>query len=423
MKMYLIIVLVSLVTFNLHAQINLSEKIKRQTQNRADRKTDEGINDGLDAVEGVFKKKDKKEDAKPEAAEPEATPEKAKDVKQQENPAVSFASFSKYDFVPGEQVLFYEDFSQDEIGDFPDLWTTDGSGEVKTTNLFQGKFLHMNTTDKFYNLMKDLDLPQNFILEFDVIPTCAEEHSGSSSSFYITLYNDDEEEFLNTTVLPGTTGFHLIMNTYKWEATSYKDGNYSVTGGSELAPLEQNKLNHVIIWVQNRRVRAYHKGQKTLDLPTLLPANTSINRLRFGLWSQDGLPFVTNIRFTTAAPDMRNKLITEGKLISYGIYFDVNSDKVKNESYGSIKQIADVLQENPNVRIKIIGHTDSDGDDAKNLDLSKRRSASVKNELVNTFKIVGSRIETDGKGEGEPVSPNITPEGKAKNRRVEFIKL
>jgi len=69
-----------------------------------------------------------------------------------------------------------------------------------------------------------------------------------------------------------------------------------------------------------------------------------------------------------------------------------------------------------------VGHTDSDGADAANLDLSKRRAAAVKNELVKTFNVNGDRLITDGMGESQPVSPNDTPSNKALNRRVEFIK-
>jgi len=122
-------------------------------------------------------------------------------------------------------------------------------------------------------------------------------------------------------------------------------------------------------------------------------------------------------------PDMRNKLITEGKLVSYGITFDVNSDKIKSESFATIKEIAQVLKDNPTVKFKVVGHTDSDGDDKSNLDLSKRRAASVKNSLVKDFSIDETRIETDGKGESEPIAKNDSGVNKAKNRRVEFIKL
>jgi outer membrane protein OmpA-like peptidoglycan-associated protein len=120
---------------------------------------------------------------------------------------------------------------------------------------------------------------------------------------------------------------------------------------------------------------------------------------------------------------MRSKLLTEGKLISYGIYFDSGKDIVKPESYGSVKEIAAVLKENPEVKIMIVGHTDSDGNDAMNLDLSKRRAANVKNYLVKEFGIGAERISTDGMGETQPLVPNSSVENKAKNRRVEFIKI
>ncbi|HEX2523287.1 MAG TPA: OmpA family protein, partial [Terriglobia bacterium] len=70
----------------------------------------------------------------------------------------------------------------------------------------------------------------------------------------------------------------------------------------------------------------------------------------------------------------------------------------------------------------IVGHTDSDGDDAKNLDLSKRRAASVKNMLASEFQIDAGRMETDGKGESQPADKNATAAGRANNRRVEFVK-
>jgi len=103
--------------------------------------------------------------------------------------------------------------------------------------------------------------------------------------------------------------------------------------------------------------------------------------------------------------------------------FDVNSENIKPTSYGVVKEIADVLQQNTGIKVKIVGHTDSDGSDASNLELSEKRSAAVKDMLINEFGIDDSRVETDGKGEKEPVADNQTKEGKAANRRVEFVKL
>jgi outer membrane protein OmpA-like peptidoglycan-associated protein len=380
-----------------------------------------------DGVKSLFKKKPKKE-AKQETEQSQSENKEALQEGQskKEVPKIqtqpSLQSATKYDFVPGDKVLFFDDFSQDAIGDFPALWTTNGSGEVRTLNLFPGNWLYMNAKDKQYCIMKALVLPDNYILEFDAVPTLTEE-GGDRSGFYLSLYTGQGSEFMDDGLLPGTEGFHLDCKTDEWTASGYKEGSYLTEGNSAIAPIEIDKSNHVIIWIQKRRLRVYHKGQKTLDLPTLLPDQIKINRLRFSLWSEPGLSYISNLRITTAKPDMRSKLLTEGKIVSYGIYFDVNSDKVKAESYGTLKEIAQVLTENPTVKIKIVGHTDGDGDAAKNLDLSKRRAASVKTELSKTFAIDGARIETDGKGKTEPIAPNDTPANKSQNRRVEFIKL
>ena len=102
---------------------------------------------------------------------------------------------------------------------------------------------------------------------------------------------------------------------------------------------------------------------------------------------------------------------------------DVASDKVKPESAGTLTNIAKVLTENPTIKIKIVGHTDADGKPDANLQLSKKRAESVKEALSKVYNIDAARIQTVGKGQSEPIDANTTPEGKANNRRVEFIKL
>lgn len=419
---------------NLSAQIDVKGKVKDQSINRADQRTSEGIEKGLDAVEdgvkSVFTKKDKKTNEEGEESDEATTSEensedtsaKAKKTEVKKDEPAKLASFTKYDFVPGDQILLYDDFSQDELGDFPALWTTSGSGEVRTLNNYPGKWFYLNAKEAVYNLMKDMELPDNFILEFDVIPTAQEDNEGVAS-FYLSVYNGSGE-YLNQDIYPGNGGFNMTCSYEGWDINGYKEGASETTSGnSTMAPIELDKVNHVIIWVQKRRLRVYHKGQKVVDLPTILYDGIKYNRFRISLWSQQGWPYFTNIRFTTAKPDTRSKLLTEGKLVSYGIYFDVNSDKVKPESYGALSDIAKVLNENPTVKVKIVGHTDADGEDAKNMDLSKRRAASVKAELSKTFGVKADNLETDGKGESQPLAPNDTPANKAKNRRVEFIKV
>ena len=91
--------------------------------------------------------------------------------------------------------------------------------------------------------------------------------------------------------------------------------------------------------------------------------------------------------------------------------------------YGILKEIATTLNENESIRIKIIGHTDTDGDDASNLTLSKKRADAVKSFLNKEFGVETKLMETEGKGESQPVDKTNTTEGKANNRRVEFIKI
>jgi outer membrane protein OmpA-like peptidoglycan-associated protein len=269
--------------------------------------------------------------------------------------------------------------------------------------------------------MQDIDFPKNFILEMDIIPKKA----GGRFAADVVFFGESSHSEMDKAGDPGIYGLHIKIEKNIWETAGYKKGiNEKLTGSSVINMVEPEKVNHVIFWVQNRRVRIYHKGAKVLDMPTNIYEGSKFSRLCFKLYrGASAGSYISNIKITTAAPDTRNKLLTEGKLVTYGIYFDVNKDIVKPESYGTLKEIATILQENPTVKIKIVGHTDSDGDDNSNLDLSKRRAASVKNSLVKDFSIDAERIETDGKGESETVAPNDSSVNKALNRRVEFIKI
>lgn len=412
----------------LHAQSwieNMGNRVKdkavEKVEERIENKAGEAVDKGLDEIENTVTGKSKSTDE--EASDEEtATPAQTKKTTPTAPAnAPTLMSNTKYDFVPGDKILYFEDFAQDAVGDFPALWTTNGGGEVKTLNLASGNWFHMNKEDAVYCYTKSIAFPQNFIMEFDVIPD-----GNFSNGYTITFYEDPENVELTDDLYPGTKGLHISFDEGTWYTKGYHnemDAGGWIEGQSTTKPVVYGQVNHVIIWVQNRRVRMYHQGAKVLDMPTNIHAGCKFNRFRFSGWSTYSTPYVSNLKITTATPDMRSKLLTEGKLVTYGIYFDVNKDVVKAESFGTISEIAQTLKENPTVRIKIIGHTDSDGDDAKNLDLSRRRALSVKNTLVNQFGIDASRIQTDGKGETEPLAPNTTSESKAKNRRVEFIKL
>ena len=265
-------------------------------------------------------------------------------------------------------------------------------------------------------------MPDNYTIEFDVVYSPKEaDNAATEFGFYLYSANNPKDLFEGGAV-PGLNGGIKMTFGYRSTYSAYDVSGYTISGEKEDAAMEADKKYRLSFWVQKTRLRVYLDQVKVFDLPKVFVAGFQANMMRFELW-ESAIPMITNFRIAAGLPDMRSKLITEGKLVSYGIYFDVNKDVVKPESYGTLKGIADVLKENPTVRVKIVGHTDSDGADAANLDLSKRRGASVKAELAKNFGIDAARLESDGLGETKPVAPNDTPSNKAMNRRVEFIKL
>ena len=414
-RLLLVLMLICLVGVYYTTRAQILDKIKKETEKIIKKETQK---------QPDIKKEQPKTNKETAGEEKPDSTKQISGIKTDQNLAgenTPFLSSTQYDFVPGDKVILFDDFSQDAVGDFPALWTGNSAGEINTINIAPGNWFNFNSTDGNYFYLNDIDFPKNFIIEFDIVPKT----KGGRIAAGLLLYGESKRKEMDNNPQPGTGGIMISIEKQNWNTWSYKTGeNEKITGKSDVNPVIAEKVNHVIIWFQGRRVRIYHQQAKVLDVPTNLYADVKLSRLCFRLsrGASSG-SYISNLRITDAAPDMRSKLITEGKLVSYGIYFDVNKDVVKSESYGSIKEIAKVLTDNPNVKIKIVGHTDSDGDDKSNLDLSKRRAAAVKNALVKEFGIDDARIETDGKGESEPIAKNDSAVNKALNRRVEFIKM
>ncbi|KAA2238949.1 OmpA family protein [Chitinophaga agrisoli] len=348
--------------------------------------------------------------------------------------STDITSYSKFDFVPGDKIIVQEDFSQDAVGDFPAQWNTRSGAEVVTVSNRPGKWLSMKQDGSFYPEYINANFPDNFTLQMDVMAT-----DGIASIAELTIGLLQAKDADARFDMGRAESSSSRMANFKLGLCPKSSGDGQIYYSSNLIG-SQNKSDlpefnvprknfvTVSIWRQKQRVRVYLDSNKTLDLPRALDAGAMMNALVFNAYAPDfdkegGAFFVSNIRLAVGAPDTRNKLITEGKFTTHGILFDVNSDKIQAGSYGSLQDIANVLKENASVRVKIIGHTDADGDDKLNLDLSKGRADAVKEALTRTFGIDAARMETDGKGKTQPIDNNTTPAGKANNRRVEFIKL
>jgi outer membrane protein OmpA-like peptidoglycan-associated protein len=157
-----------------------------------------------------------------------------------------------------------------------------------------------------------------------------------------------------------------------------------------------------------------------------VPTGDIIKYLKFRpFYFKDGKEdiFIRNLKIAEGGLDLRSQLLSDGKVSTTGILFEVNSATIQPESYGVIRQIALAMEEEASMKLNIIGHTDSDGPDQDNVSLSQQRAEAVKNSLVNDFGIDANRLSVAGKGESEPVAENSSSEGKAATRRVEFVSL
>jgi OOP family OmpA-OmpF porin len=415
------------------------DKTKQKTEDKVSEKVSNKISDAATKpIDEVGKPAKSKDNSGGSSSSPKTANQADGEVKEKSAATSNTVStYSKYDFVPGEKILVAEDFSEDAIGDFPAKWNTNSAGEVVTVDGQTGHWLMISKKGRFVPDYIN-NLPDNFTFQFDLI--CNEKFNYYSTPlqlFFLTGGNSKaafEYSFIQSDKRSGIKlGFHPTNGTGKGGTCSiqtFEDGETIINNDVQTTQFnslnEKNKVK-ISIWRQKQRVRVYLNEEKVLDLPKAFTAAKSYNMLMFELWAGMNVEadryLVSNLNLAIGAPDTRNKLITEGKFVTHGILFDVNSDKIKAESYGVLKEISTVLIENADVNVRIIGHTDSDGKDDDNLALSRRRAESVKAFLKNEFKIDESRMQADGKGETQPVAKNDTPEGKANNRRVEFIKL
>ncbi|MBQ0732773.1 OmpA family protein [Aquimarina celericrescens] len=387
--------------------------VERRVEKESQKKTDKALDEVL---EGKKKKKKKKKKAKgPVIGSSDST--------ESENSSNSGVTVERApDFEPGPVTIFEDNFSRDNKGDFPAKWDTNGSGEVV---VIEGKkWLRLGGKSLYIPMIKG-SLPENYTIEFDMYVTGLDRQT--SSQAWIKLFLQDAKLF------ESPRSFVMVeLSPCPWISSpgvleKKENGKRIIRNniGKDYRDVINGK-SHIAIAVNGPRMRVWMNDNKLVDIPRLVPASANTFKLFVqGLRDDPDKDevYITNFRVGKAGVDNRSKLITEGRLSTNAIQFKSGSDALLSESFKIIREIANVLEENADVRIKIIGHTDADGSEASNLELSKKRAVAVMNSLVNQYGIDKNRMVTDGKGESNPVASNTTSSGKAKNRRVEFIKL
>lgn len=417
----------------------IKEKTKATSEQRVENTGDKignKVGDKADAavdslLSGAWFKKKKKTDASKD--EKKSGNEQNKKTEQAEadiNRGVANGAFAgnavgKYDFVAGEKTLYFDDFSRVEIGDFPADINTNASGEIVTINGKEGKWLNLTKNGNFlFDAIKTL--PENFTLEFNA--GIQNDPSNNYSGLGLIFSTVKEDLLKQNFFSAGTSALFLHPGAAEASVSVISSNTNGVSFDNQIKmpqwDVADNRFVKVSIWRQKGRLRVYANEDKLVDIPRFFTENDgqyqmSICRNFFNECSV----FINNIKYSIAASDTRSKLLTEGKFSTTEILFDTNSDKIKPESNAIIADIGKILIDNPGLKIKIIGHTDSDGNPAANQTLSVKRAEAVKMRFVYGFGIDETRIITDGKGSSEALNTNKTPEEKAANRRVEFIKL
>lgn len=333
-------------------------------------------------------------------------------------------------FKRGNTILFKDDFSLDAIGDFPAKWNTTVGGEIKRLKGFNNKFLKV-PANAVINLEMTKPLPENFTAELDIIiPEDAPIRMAAIGfakeipkkiDYLITSENDIRIMFYSYADL-NTDALKFGTNT-KALGYTYQSANYKV-------PL--NKLIHVAFVVNGHRFRSFIDGEKMVDLPTSYNPKFSNVFYVSGVTHGDNRSlqnyfYISNVLIAETGTDVRSSvvkdLIEKGNFTTNDIHFDSGSDKIQASSHEILNQIGEAMQANPNMKFKIVGHTDSDGDTNSNLVLSEKRASAVKDYLTSKFNIFAKNLFVEGKGESQPVADNNSVTGKSKNRRVEFVKL
>ena len=412
MKHIVTFLLLSMLSVNLQAQIlkKIGEKIKQKTIERADQKIDKPIDKSPEKESGAENK------------ESPAVDEKGSTTNRSGG-SPDLKVYSKFDFVPGSTILYFDNFEKDNIGETPLGWNTSSSAEVVTIEGLEGNWVKMASTSSRHIIRnKKQTWGNNFTVEFDLLAVKKDYDPRISISLINSGGNLVTDEnvlnILRNDKVPILFESILGNGGKQSRVTLYAQGKKLSDIMSTNLPYNNTTPVHVSMCVQGKRFRMWWNENKIFDLSSMneeyLP-----NQLGFTFGSVGGSEFyINNIRVAKDVPDTRAKF-EEGKIVS-NLLFYTGTAKLKVESMGSLLDISKVLKEVTSP-VKIVGHTDSDGDDAANQKLSEQRAETVKNILVTQYGIDESKLNAEGRGETQPIGDNKNAEGKAQNRRVEFI--
>jgi len=347
----------------------------------------------------------------------------------EDNTPDAVAQNQKSDFVRGSVILFEDDFAGEQMGEFPSKWDiSDGSLEVASVN--GKKYAHSNASGGtvFSPLMENMQsyLPDVFTLEWEEF--MCKPGDIDQMAWHIYFYQGDDE--LGNIYKMFRPGSPDVYGNYSFKKGGGASGN--VSGDLRWNDLEKcvkfGQWNHFAISFNKRAFKYYINGTRVINLPNVAAPS------RFEFHVQDDYPYrgVGHVILAKGAADLYQRQTTDlsavekaiaetGKFVTNNILFETGKATLKPESMPEIQKVADFMKKNPSVRFEVQGHTDNQGSDAVNDPLSQQRAESVVKALEG-LGVDGFNLRAVGKGSHEPVADNKTDAGRAKNRRVVFVK-
>ncbi|MBQ9656109.1 MAG: OmpA family protein [Prevotella sp.] len=386
------------------------DKIKERVENKVEKEAGKAADDVLD---GKSPEKSKESD----------------DAEAGDEDADALTTTSS-DFKRGEVILFQDDFSAETVGEFPSKWDLlDGSAEVKTHGGV--KAVEITNNGVITPLIKEQGayLPEEFTIEYEFYYWVKKENVGLNNLRLCLANNTDRSKWAG--YYGETCAFsleHGVVDEYSHHY-NYNNGTGTDTKQTDFEYRFKKGWNKVALSFNKRAMKVYFNGKRVANLPRVQQATW----LSFQVpYDYHDLTFIRNVVIAKGAVALydRNEqsmsavekaIQKTGKFVTNNILFETGKATLKAESMEEIQKVADYMKKNPAVRFEVQGHTDNQGSDKVNDPLSQQRAEAVVKALEG-LGVDGFNLRAVGKGAHEPVADNATDAGRAKNRRVEFIK-